>query len=70
MSFKNCTPFTKCIKKTDGATIDNAEDLDLVMLVYNLIEYSLNYYETTRSLWFHSNDETTNFTNNIENTDN
>ena len=40
------------------------------MLVYNLIEYSLNYYETTRSLWFHSNDEATNFTNNIEDTDN
>ena len=36
---------------------------------YNLIEYSLNYSETTGSLWFHSKDEATNF-NNIENLDN
>ena len=36
---------------------------------YNLIEYSLNYSETTGSLWFYSKDEATNF-NNIENLDN
>ena len=29
-AFKNCAPFTKCITKIDGITIDNAEDLDLV----------------------------------------
>ena len=40
VSFKNCAPFTKCITKIDGATIDDAEDLDLVMPMYNLIEYS------------------------------
>ena len=52
VAFKNCAPFTKCITiiKVDGTTIDDAEDLDLVMRMYNLIEYSSNYYETTESL--------------------
>ena len=50
------------------AEID-AEDLNLVMPMYNLIEYSSNYSETTRSLWFYSKDEATNFNNDIENTD-
>ena len=31
VSFKNCAPFTKCITKIDGTTIDDTEDLDLVM---------------------------------------
>ena len=39
------------------------------MPLYNLIEYSSSYSETTRSLWFYSKDETTNFKNDIENTD-
>ena len=68
ITFKNCAPFTKCITKIDE-TIDDAEDLDLVMPMYNLIEYSSNYSETTGSLWFYSKDEATNFNNNIENTD-
>ena len=38
-------PFTKCITKIDGTTIDDAEDLDVVMPVYNLLEYSPNYSE-------------------------
>ena len=37
--------------------------------MYNLIEYSSNYSETTGSLWFYSKDEETNFDANIENTD-
>ena len=40
VGFKSCAPFTKCITKIDGSTIDNAEDLYLVMLIYNLLEYS------------------------------
>ena len=35
VAFKNCPPFTKCITKIDGTTIDDAEDLDLVMPFYN-----------------------------------
>ena len=36
-SFKNCTRFTKCITKINGTTIDDAEELNLVMLMHNLI---------------------------------
>ena len=38
--FKNCTPFTKCISRTNGTDIDNARDIDIVMPMSNLIEYS------------------------------
>ena len=47
VAFKGCTPFTKCITKTDATTIDVAEDLDLVMPMYNLVEFGSNYSETT-----------------------
>ena len=48
-------------RKTDETTIDDAENLDLVMLMYNLLEYSLNDSDITGSLWFYSRDEATNF---------
>ena len=51
IAFKNCAPFAKCITKIDGTIIDHAEDLDLFMPIYNLIEYNSNYSETTVSLW-------------------
>ena len=70
VAFTNCAPFTKCIKNIDETTIDDAEHLDLVMPIYNLIEYSSNYSETTGSLWFYSQDKTTDFNNEIANTDN
>ena len=62
-TFKNCTPFTKCITYTDGTTIDDAEDLDLVMLMYNLLEYSSNYCDTCSS-WFYSKDDFPDIANN------
>ena len=49
VEFKYCAPFFKCITKIDGAAIDDAEDLDLVMPMYNRIEYTSNYSETTGS---------------------
>ena len=67
VAFKNCAPFSKCITKIDGTTTDDAEDLNFVMLMYNLIEYSSNYSETTGSLWFYSKDEATDFNGNIVN---
>ena len=70
VAFKYCAPFTKCITKIDETTIDDAEKLDLVMPMYNLIEYSSNFSETTGSLWFYSKDQATNFNANIENTNN
>ena len=42
LAFKNCAPFTKCITKIDETTIDDVHNLDLVMPVHNLIEYSSN----------------------------
>ena len=43
-SIKNFPPFTKCIIKVDGTTIDDNDDLDLAMLIYNLMEYSSYYF--------------------------
>ena len=43
VAFKNNAPFTNCITKINGVKIDNAEDLDVVMPMYNLLEYSKNY---------------------------
>ena len=48
--FKNNAPFINCITKINGIKIDNAEDLDVVMPMYNLLEYSKNYKKTTGSL--------------------
>ena len=49
--FKNCAPFTNCISKINNTQIDNAEYIDIVMLMYNLIEYSDSYSKTSGSLW-------------------
>ena len=49
--FKNNAPFINCILKINGVKIDNVEDLDVVMPMYNLLEYSKNYQKTTGSLW-------------------
>ena len=68
-TIKNWAPFTNCITKIDETT-DDGGDLDLVMPMYNLIEYRSNYSGKTGGLWFYSKDETTNFNANIANTDN
>ena len=71
MAFRNCIPFSKCITKIDGTTIDNAEELNLVIdIMYNLLECNSNYSDTTSRLWFYSKDEATNVDNNIANTSN
>ena len=57
MVFKNNAPFINCISKINGVNIDNAEDLDGVMPMYNLLEYSKNYRQTTGSLWNYYRDE-------------
>ena len=44
----------------NGVQIDNAEDLDVVMPMYNLLEYSKNYRKTTGSLWNYYRDEPSN----------
>ena len=57
--------FSKCITKIDEATINDVEDLDLYMSIYNLTEYSSSYSETTGSFYF--KDEATDFNPNIDN---
>ena len=54
--FKNCAPFTNCISEINNTQIYNAKDTDIVMPVYNLIEYSDNYAKTTGSLWQYCKD--------------
>ena len=49
--FKNCAPFTNYIKKINNTQIDDAEYIDIVMSMYNLIEYSYNCSKTPGSLW-------------------
>ena len=54
--FKNCAPFTNCRSEVNNTQIDNAKDIDIVMPMYNLIEYSDNYAKTTGSLWKYCKD--------------
>ena len=61
--FKNNAPFINCISKINGLKIDNAEDLDVVIPMYNLLEYCKNYRKTTSSLWNYYRDEPNSDTN-------
>ena len=49
--FKNCAPFTDCITKINNTQADDAQKIDAVMPMYNLIEYSDAYLKTSGSLW-------------------
>ena len=49
LTFKNNAPFINCISKINGVKIDNAEDFDVVMPMYNLLEYSKNYKKQQES---------------------
>ena len=60
LAFKNNAPFINCIWKINGVEIDSAEDLDVVMPMYNLLEYSKNYRKLTESLWNYYRDEPSN----------
>ena len=51
--FKSCAPFTRCISKIDNNQVDNGKDIDIVMPMYNLIEYSNSYSKTSGSFWKH-----------------
>ena len=60
VAFKNNARSINCISKVNNVLIDNAEDLDAVMSMYNLLEYSKNYRKTTGSLWNYYRDEPSN----------
>ena len=57
MVFKNNAPFINFVSKLNGVQIDNAEDFDVVIPMYNLFEYSKNYRKTTGSLWNYDRDK-------------
>ena len=57
LAFKNNAPFISCILKINGELIENAEDLDIVMPMYNLLYYSENYRKTSGSLFNYYRDE-------------
>ena len=62
VTFKNNAPFINCISKINGLQIDNVEDLDVVIPMYNFLEYSKNYKKTTTgSLWNYYRDESNDF---------
>ena len=48
--FKICAPFTNCISEINNTQVDNAKKIDIMMPMYNLIEYSDNYSKTSGSL--------------------
>ena len=57
LTLKNNAPFISCISKINGELVENAEDLDIVIPVYNLLEYSENYEKTSGSLFNYYRDE-------------
>ena len=57
---KNNAPFVSCITRINGELIEDADDLDIVMPIYNLLEYSKNYRKTIGLLYNYYRDELTN----------
>ena len=63
---KNSAPFTDCISEINNIQVDNAKIIDVVMPLYNLIEYSDIYSKTSGSLWqYHRDEEALNNDDNI-----
>ena len=68
LTFKNNTPFRSCMLKANNWFTDNAEDLDILIPMHNLLEYSHNYSMISESLWNYYRDEINDHVN--ENDDN
>ena len=66
VTIKNCAPFTKYISRINNTDIVNAQDIDIVMPMYNLTEYSDNYSKKSESLWQYYKDDPN---NNLENSE-
>ena len=63
--FKNCVAFINCISEINNTQVENAKDIDIVMPMFNLIEYSDNYAKTTGSLWQYCKDIPSRDNNNL-----
>ena len=57
LALKNCAPFTKCNLEINDEHVNTAENLDIVMPMYNLIEYSDNYQDSSATLYQYKRDE-------------
>ena len=57
LALKNCAPFTKCNLEINDEHVDTAENLDITMPMYNLIEYSDNYQDSSATLYHCKQDE-------------
>ena len=57
VAFKNCAPFTKCAIKINDEYLEEADNLDIVMPMYNLLEYYDNYSDSSGSLYQFKRDE-------------
>ena len=57
VAFKNCAPFTRCVTHINDEHIETAENLDIIMPMYNLLEYSDNYADSSGRLWQFKRDE-------------
>ena len=62
---KNNAPFISCITKINNELIEDAEDLDIVMPIYNLLEYSKNYRRNIGSLYNYYRDDLSGDDNNV-----
>ena len=57
LALKNCAPFEKCNLEINDEHVDTAENLDIAMPMYNLIEYSDNYQDSSATLYQYKRDE-------------
>ena len=57
LALKNCAPITKCNLEINDEHVDTAENLDIVMPMYNLIEYSDNYQDSSATLYQYKRSE-------------
>ena len=57
LALKNCAPFTKCNLEINDEHVDTAENLDIVMPMYNLLEYSDNYQDSSATLYQYKRDD-------------
>ena len=57
VKFKNCAPFIRCVTHINDDHVETAENLDVIMLMYNLIEYFDNYADSSGNLYQFKRDE-------------
>ena len=68
VAFKNCAPFRKCVTQINFEHVETAENVDIIMPVYNLVEYSDNYADSSGSLYqFKSDEQSINTNGNLAN---